>query len=126
LTPADRSTPAKAEGPPARSSAGQATRLDYLAEAVHGPLDLLVGVLDELGDQLAGLAAWRVALQRDLDVGPAAAVVEPDGAGVTNVGVAQALPGDALVGDVLDDLGVPLDRLAERSRRPSSGWWPGR
>jgi len=91
-------------------------RLDRLAEAVHGPPHLLVGVLDELGDQLAGFAAWRVALQRDLDVGPTATVVEPDGAGVVDVGVANALPGDALVGDVLGDLGVPLDRLAERSR----------
>jgi hypothetical protein len=65
LTPADRSTPAKAKGPPARSSAGQATRLDHLAEAVHGPPHLLVRVLDELGDQLAGLAAGRVVLQRE-------------------------------------------------------------
>jgi hypothetical protein len=54
-----------------------------------------------------------VVLQRHLDVGPAAAVVEAGRAGVVHIGVANGAPGDALVRDVLD-LGIPLDRLAER------------
>jgi hypothetical protein len=83
----------------------------------------LSGVLEQLGHQLAGLTARRVVPQRHLDVGPAAAVVEADRTGVVHVGVAHAAPGDALVGDVLDDLGVPLDRLAERPGDLQCWWW---
>jgi hypothetical protein len=49
-------------------------------------LDLLVGVLDEFGDELAGLAPGRVVLERDLDVGGRPAVVEADRADVVEVG----------------------------------------
>jgi hypothetical protein len=106
-------------------SAGEAPRLHDPTEAVDGPLDLLVGVLDELGDQLAGLA-WRVVLERHLNVGGAAAAFEADRAGVADVGVPDAAPGDPLVGDVLGDLGVPLDLTCPAAPRPSSGWSWGR
>ena len=42
---------------------------------------------------------------------------EPDRAGVVDVGVADRLPGDQLVGPVGDDLGVPGDRAAGRRPR---------
>ena len=66
-------TRAGAARPVSTSAADEAAALHDLAEAVDRPPDLLVGVLDELGDQLAGLAAGRVVLQRYLDVGAAAA-----------------------------------------------------
>jgi hypothetical protein len=94
----------------------EAAALHDLAEVLDGALHLLVGVLEQLRGQLAGLARGRVVVQRDLDVGGLAAVVEADRAGVVDVRVAEAPPGDALVGDVLGDLGVPLDGLAERAR----------
>ena len=66
-------TRAGAARPVSTSAADEAATLHNLAETVDRALDLLVGVLDELGDQLAGLAAGRVVLQRHLDVGAAAA-----------------------------------------------------
>lgn len=49
-------TRAGAARPVSTSAADEAAALHDLAEAVDRPPDLLVGVLDELGDQLAGLA----------------------------------------------------------------------
>jgi hypothetical protein len=46
--------------------------------------------------------------ERHLNVVPATTVVEADGAGVADVGAADAAPGDALVGNVLGDLGIPV------------------
>jgi hypothetical protein len=108
-----------------RSDSAEAAALHHQAEVLHRPLDLLVRVLEELGDQLPGLAPGRVVLEGDLDVGPAAAVVEADRAGVVDLAVADAAPGDA-------GWGGP-----RRSRRPtpptcraaptlSSGWSLGR
>ena len=52
-------TRAMAAPPVSTSAADEAAALHDLAEAVDRSPDLLVGVLDELGDQLAGLAAGR-------------------------------------------------------------------
>ena len=66
-----------------RSARVEAAALHHQAEVLDRPLDLLVGVLEQLGDQLRGLAARRVVAERDLDVGPAPTVVEADRAGVS-------------------------------------------
>ena len=66
-------TRAGAARPVSTSAADEAAALHDLAEAVDRPPDLLVGVLDELGDQLADLAAGRIVPERHFDAGAVAA-----------------------------------------------------
>src|SRR5688572_4850077 len=104
----------------ARSRAGKArvrpddfANVHYLLEPTQIVGDLFARILtEELRDQHAELATWRVVV--DLDVHFRASVArraaELHGPPVWDVRVRERPPRDPLARAVLDDLGVPFDR----------------
>ena len=98
--------------------------LDDLLEPAQVVVELLGRVLAEvLRHGLAERAAGHVVAQRDVHLGARAVRGghEADLPRVGDVGALRRAPGDLLAGHVLGRLGVPLDGLAERRGRPSSG-----
>src|SRR5262249_1899478 len=68
------------------------------------------------GRPRADLAQRRVVLEADVDLGAPAARRGPevDAAGRADLGAFQRPPGDQVAGAIVDDLGVPLDAMAQR------------
>src|SRR4051812_26384705 len=95
--------------------------LQDLLEPAQVVVELLGGLLAEvLRRGLAQRAARHVVGEGHVHLGAASARCghEADLAGVGDVGAVDRAPGDALRGDVLGRLGVPLDVRAERRARP--------
>src|SRR5215208_2067048 len=89
--------------------------LDGLLEAAEVLAHLHVRLLAEhLRDQRAEPAGRRLVLEHDLQLGAAAAGRRPevDRSGVRHGGVVDRLPRQQLAGDLVDDLRLPLHRLA--------------
>src|SRR5690606_4695187 len=72
---------------------------------------LLGGFVEDAREPLAEDAARRDVVDDDAHLRPPAAGSrdEPYAAAVVDLGAFDAAPGDQLIGDVIDDLGIPLD-----------------
>src|SRR3954454_1096369 len=103
-----------------RIRAGDLARLEHGLEALEVVAHLLLRLgAEELRERGAGRTGRRRVAQLDPHLGaaPAGRRREAAGAGVVDVRALERAPRDQLVGPLLGDLGIPLDRLADRALR---------